>query len=253
MKGGLVMKKIKESDLVDPLEVILRNEYPGGQIYIEVDNAPCGGRPDVVVKDGNKIFIYELKLSCNIKLLEQCIIRKKSCNRVCAVVGKSLSNDLWIEIFKSYGIGLIVIDIKKMNESHPEYIEENFSKFIKILVKGTTNSQATKRKYYDTTLLNKWKLCLLPEMRIENGNDAGVNHGYLTQKKIYTERFLSKFRIGRYYHPTDESITKVLNNYSSNPVQMSFEIVRENIDLFNTKIEGRKKYYMIKEKFEYEL
>ena len=137
-------------------------------------------------------------------------------------------------------------------EYNNEYIEDNFEKFVKLEVNCKTNAWGTRRQYFEQTILDRWKKCLLPEMKIENGNNAGVNRGYLTQKKIYTDRYLSKFRVGRYYHPTDENIIRILKEYSSNPIQMSFAIIKENIHLFDVKTEGRKKYYKINVKFDHE-
>lgn len=230
----------KESDMTYPVKEYIELNYENPSIYIEVDNAPCGGRPDMVIKSNDDLHIIELKKTVNIDLLQQCINRLGRCKTVTAVVGTPITKPLWIELFRNYGVGLMTINMKK-------YMTERYYnlKDIKIHVKPSVDVSYKDMPYSSSTLLERWSNVLHDSFLIENNPLSGINRNYLTQKQVVTEEYFKGYRDGRYHLPEDECLIRYLEEYSTNPIAMSNRLIKENLHLFNVKTENRRKLYQL--------
>lgn len=70
-----------------------------------------GGRADMVYRENSITAIYEMKLSLNIDLLEQCINRKPYAHYVYAVVERPKRQNQFVQqLFSDYGIGIIYVE-----------------------------------------------------------------------------------------------------------------------------------------------
>lgn len=230
----------KESDMTYPVKEYIELNYESPSIYIEVDNAPCGGRPDMVIKSNDELHIIELKKSVNIDLLQQCINRLGRCMSVTAIVGTPITKPLWVELFKNYGVGLISINMNNYMSK-----KSNSPKDIKVHVKPSLDVSYQKKEYSSSTLMEKWTKVLKDSFLIENNPLSGLNRNYLTQKKIVTEEYFKGYRDGKYHSPEDECLIRYLEEYSTNPIAMSNRLIKENLHLFNVKTENRKKMYQL--------
>ena len=239
----------KEFEMTKPLiEYLKANSLTDNQnIFLEVDEAPCGGRPDIVVVDGVLINVFEMKRSMSIKLLEQCVEKLNKCAQVWAVVGTKINNRLWIELCESYGIGLIEIDMKYLADVHEDYYSEMCFKKIRVKAKAKTSKAFKLNQRSGESYADYWYERLKPEFLYLDNRVAGTNTEYITQKRVVVHNFFKRVRSKGWFHPSEERVWQMFSNYSYSPITFCFNTVRNNRELFETKREGRKVIFKLKD------
>ncbi|MGL5684407.1 MAG: hypothetical protein ACRCXQ_01275 [Vagococcus fluvialis] len=102
------VRKIKETDLFEPVKNCLMRDLGCSDVYGEIDNC------DVVGKRGNYDVIVEMKTSLNFKVILQAIERKNyGAYMYIAVPKPKRSSNHWQiynEFIKPHGIGIIYVD-----------------------------------------------------------------------------------------------------------------------------------------------
>lgn len=157
------MSRLKESDLFFPLKSYLENE--GYAVYAEV---PCYGKTaDIVAVRDNIVTVVEMKVTMNLKLVEQVFFWRNMANYVYAAVPMEADITPFVrELLRNAGIGIIGLDIRVCDDSKP------FCSRIEKYEKAKLfRKLAFSREDYFQPI--RWEQHIIPE---HSQNTAGVKH-----------------------------------------------------------------------------
>lgn len=119
------MRKIKETDLFEPVKNCLMRDLGCSDVYGEIDNC------DVVGKRGNYDVIVEMKTSLNFKVILQAIERKNNGAYMYIAVPRPSDKrpnnhtQIYYQFIKPHGIGLIyVTDYVSDKQTYEKYNDD---------------------------------------------------------------------------------------------------------------------------------
>ena len=203
------MGRLKESDLFFPLKSYFENERY--TVYAEV---PCYGRTaDIVAVRDNIVTVVEMKVTMNLKLVEQVFFWRNMANYVYAAVPMGADITPFVrELLRNAGIGIIGLDIRVCDDSQPFCSRIEKYEKAKLFRKLGYRYMIGREEHFQPI---RWEQHIIPE---HSQNVAGVQHADIrvSRYKLMMDRARHLLSIW----PEGMSINKLadeLDTYYANP------------------------------------